>query len=131
VSTPAIGSTTQSSATTGTQGTTNRATSTRDLGQDAFMRLLTTQLQNQDPTKPQDNGEFIAQLATFSQLEKLTTISVKLDQIGTALGVTLTDPAAGSGATGDTKSATTGSTGDGKSSSTGNTGTTSTTNGGK
>jgi flagellar basal-body rod modification protein FlgD len=45
------------------------------LGQDAFLRLLLTQLQHQDPTKPMQDTEFIAQLAQFSQLEKLTEIS--------------------------------------------------------
>lgn len=58
---------------------------TRAMGQDAFLKLLVTQLQNQDPTKPQDNGEFIAQLATFSSLEKLTEISTKLDALGRLL----------------------------------------------
>ena len=90
MSTPVVGANQASGTAATTQGTT-RTGATRDLGQDAFLKLLTTQLQNQDPTKPQDNGEFIAQLATFSSLEKLTSISTKLDQIGTALGVTLTD----------------------------------------
>ena len=54
------------------------------LGQDAFMRLLTTQLANQDPLKPQDNGEFIAQLAQFSSLEKLTSIETSIKELATA-----------------------------------------------
>ena len=121
MSTPAIGSTTQtSSAAVSAQGTA-RMTGTRDLGQDAFLKLLTTQLQNQDPTKPQDNGEFIAQLATFSSLEKLTSISARLDQIGTALGVTLTDTTGSDGSTSGASSP----------SSTGTTGPSTTSNGGK
>jgi flagellar basal-body rod modification protein FlgD len=70
------------------------------LGQDAFMRLLTTQLANQDPLKPQDNGEFIAQLAQFSSLEKLTSIETSIKELATAfktLASTPETPAAGSG----------------------------------
>lgn len=40
-----------------------------ELGRDAFLNLLVTQLRNQSPLEPQDNSEFIAQLAQFSQLE--------------------------------------------------------------
>lgn len=56
------------------------------LGRDAFLQLLVTQLQHQDPTAPQQNGEFIAQLAQFSSLEQLTQIQTTLQTIGTALG---------------------------------------------
>lgn len=40
------------------------------LDYDAFLRLLTTQLTNQDPTKPMDSTEYVAQLATFSEVEQ-------------------------------------------------------------
>ncbi len=61
------------------------------LGQADFLRLLTTQLANQDPLNPTDNEEMLAQLAQFSQLEAetsasttLTEISEKLDALTTA-----------------------------------------------
>lgn len=83
MSTAAIASVGQSAPDT----TTNRATGGNSLGQDAFLKLLVTQLEHQDPTQPQDNGAFIAQLATFSSLEKLTQIAETLDQVSAALGL--------------------------------------------
>jgi flagellar basal-body rod modification protein FlgD len=63
------------------------ANRTGGLGREAFLQLLTTQLAHQDPTSPQDDSEFIAQLAQFSSLEQLTQIQQTLTGIATALGV--------------------------------------------
>lgn len=74
-----------------TTGSTPELTSTmskdKALGRDAFLNLLVTQLQHQDPTQPQADGEFIAQLAQFSSLERLTQIQQTLEAIGGAFGV--------------------------------------------
>ena len=55
------------------------------LGRDTFLTLLITQLQHQDPTQPKDDAEFLAQLAQFSSLEKLSSIEASLNTIGQLL----------------------------------------------
>ena len=57
-----------------------------DLGKDAFLQLLVTQLQNQDPLNPQDNGEYIAQLAQFSALEQMTNVAKGLEDLSKVVG---------------------------------------------
>lgn len=57
-----------------TSGLADRTEKKDPLGRDAFLQLLVTQLQHQDPMQPQENGEFLAQLAQFSSLESLQQI---------------------------------------------------------
>ena len=52
---------------------------------DTFLRLLVAQLKNQDPLKPQDGSEFVAQLAQFSNLEQSIATREDLDAIRQAL----------------------------------------------
>ena len=49
------------------------------LGRDAFLRLLTTQLQNQDPLSPMENEAFVAQLAQFSSVEGIKGMQSSLE----------------------------------------------------
>lgn len=79
MSTEAIGQTT-STTQTGPPAATGKPREA-ELGQDAFMQLLITQLTHQDPTRPKEDTEFIAQLATFSQLEKLTEIATSIKNL--------------------------------------------------
>jgi flagellar basal-body rod modification protein FlgD len=53
----------------------NGAATSEELGKDAFMKLLVSQLQNQDPINPQSNENFIAQLAQFSSLEQMENLN--------------------------------------------------------
>ncbi|TCK97894.1 FlgD-like protein [Natranaerovirga hydrolytica] len=45
------------------------------LGKDAFLQLLVTQMQHQDPLNPMDDKEFIAQMAQFSALEQMQNLN--------------------------------------------------------
>ena len=51
------------------------------LGKDAFLKLLFTQLQNQDPTSPMDDKEFIAQMAQFSSLEQMQNMTKAMEDL--------------------------------------------------
>lgn len=57
-----------------------------DLGKEAFLQLLVTQLQNQDPLDPQDNSSYIAELAQFSALEQMTNVADNLQDLSKVVG---------------------------------------------
>ena len=44
----------------------------------AFLKLLVSQIQHQDPLNPSDGVQFLTQLTSFSQLEQLIQINQKL-----------------------------------------------------
>ena len=89
---PAAG--TSSSSSSSTSDPSAAATLQADgLGENAFLNLLVTQMQNQDPLDPEDNTTFLAQLAQFSSLEQLTGIKTDTDSL-------VTDLSAGASATG-------------------------------
>lgn len=47
----------------------------------SFLRLLVAEMKNQDPTKPMDSTQYVAQLASFSQVEQSVQINNRLDQL--------------------------------------------------
>ncbi len=68
--------------------TTTAKSSWGSLGANDFIKLLTAQLSNQDPTAPVDNSQMIAQLAQFSSLsaansssDTLKSIEAKIDKL--------------------------------------------------
>ena len=52
-----------------------------DLGKDAFLKILITQLSNQDPLDPLKDKDFIAQMAQFSTLEQMTNMNKSIEQM--------------------------------------------------
>lgn len=68
---------TQSSLESSTASSTD--TDTNELGQSAFLELMITQMENQNPLDPQDNSEFVAQLAQFSSVESLDKLNNSFD----------------------------------------------------
>lgn len=73
-----VGSTSNSSSVTDNLSITKKTETkknTNELGQAAFLKLMITQMNNQNPLSPQDNSEFVAQLAQFSSVEGLERLN--------------------------------------------------------
>lgn len=64
---------------------TDRKTGNDILGKDDFLKILMTQLQNQDPMNPMEDKDFIAQMATFTSLEQMTNMNSTLEKFVSGL----------------------------------------------
>ena len=60
---------------------TDREPKSDELGKDQFLELLVAQMNNQDPLSPQENGEFIAQLAQFSTVEGIENMNTSMEAL--------------------------------------------------
>lgn len=59
----------------GTSNSASSSTSNATLGEGEFLKLLTTQLQNQNPLNPMDDTQSVAELAQFSSLQSMDSLS--------------------------------------------------------
>ena len=66
-----------------------------ELGQEAFLELMTTQLRNQDPFEPMDNGEFLGQLASFGTVSGIEDLKTEIQKLAGSLTSNQTLQAAG------------------------------------
>jgi len=58
---------------------------TQELGQEQFLKLLTTQLTHQDPNKPMENGDFLAQMAQFSTVEGIGELNESFSEFASSI----------------------------------------------
>jgi len=67
------------------------STASSNLDYDSFLKLLTAQMKYQDPTKPMDSTQFVAQLASFSNVEQSMKMNTKLDALITSTALNQAD----------------------------------------
>ncbi len=57
----------------------------QELGQEQFLKLMTTQLTHQDPNKPMENGDFLAQMAQFSTVEGIGALNESFSEFASSI----------------------------------------------
>lgn len=60
---------------------TNAALNANSIGIEEFLKILSSQLNNQDPLKPLDNQEFLSQIAQFSALQQSQVLNQRMEQL--------------------------------------------------
>ena len=88
-----------SAATAANQQASGAARDQLTVDYNAFLQLMMTQMQNQDPTDPVDSSEQLAQLASFSQVEQAIETNAKLETLLTNLSFGQVDDLIGRTAT--------------------------------
>jgi flagellar basal-body rod modification protein FlgD len=81
--------------TQGNSGAANTAAARASLDYDAFLKLLVAQMKNQDPTEPMDATQYMAQLASFSNVEQAIQTNNKLDSLLMASALSQADAVLG------------------------------------
>ncbi len=72
-------------ATAATTGQTTTSATNKAMGQEDFFRLMVAQMKSQDPTKPLDGQQQLAQLAQFSTLQSIQELQVSFDKLAEEL----------------------------------------------
>lgn len=69
------------------KNTSAAAKNGNNLGKDEFLRILLTQISNQDPMQPLQDKEFIAQMAQFTSVEQLTNMAGEMKLLRQSIGI--------------------------------------------
>jgi len=80
-----VNSTTAGSSSSSSSNSSTSLTGSINMNKDDFLKLLVTQLQNQDPMAPEDPKDFVAQLAQFSSLEQQINANSNLESLSKAI----------------------------------------------
>src|SRR6202142_4071319 len=85
MSTPIIGnsylSSLYSASNTASTGTSTGTSTSGTLSETDFLKLLTSQLKNQDPLNPTSSNDFVSQLSTFSNMQQMTSMGTNMSSM--------------------------------------------------